>query len=583
MNEVQVFRRRLSLIIIGLAVVGGFFVLRLAYLQIWRHGALAAQANSEHSRKYEIPARRGELYVYDGDQRTPIALNQTLKVVYADPRYVDNKHVTAQKLAQVLGGDASKYEDLMNRANQYVELATRVPVDTGAKVKALHLKGIGLLDRDYRVYPEGSLAAQVLGFVNADGDGQYGVEGYLNKQLAGTPGKLNGKTDTLGVPIYTAGNIQTAPKDGTSYQLTIDRNVQAEVEKELQAGVQNAKAVSGSAVVMDPYTGSVIAMANYPSYDPNNYSKVTDYSVFSNSVVSSMFEPGSTLKVFTMAAGLDQGKITPDSNYNDTGSFRVDNFTIHNAATDPANGYGVTSMTRALELSLNTGVIYVLRTLGTDIDKITPAGKQTLYNYFAGRFGLGTRTGIEQAGEAAGFIHQPNQASDVNYANLTFGQGVDVTMIQMVTALSAIANGGTFIQPHVIAGSINPDGSLSKMQPKVLRQHVISPKAVQELDQMLVQTVNHGTAYIAHFQNPGYQIGGKTGTAQIPDFVHGGYIQGKNIGDFLGFAPVDHPKFVMMIRINEPGTQGYAETTTVPVFSAITKWLFTYYGIPPTQ
>lgn len=566
-----------------LAAAGGLFVLRLAYLQIIRHGALSAQANNEHSRKYEIPARRGELYVYDGDQRAPIALNQTLKVVYADPRYVDDKHATAEKLARALGGDASKYEDLMDHAKEYVELATRVPVDTGAKVKALHLKGIGLLDRDYRIYPEGSLAAQVLGFVNADGDGQYGVEGFLNKQLAGTPGKLNGQTDTLGVPIYTAGNIQTAPKDGTNYQLTIDRSVQAEVEKELQTGVKNAKAVSGSAVVMDPYSGGIIAMANYPSYDPNNYSKVTDYSVFSNSVVSSMFEPGSTLKVFTMAAGLDQGKITPDATYKDTGSFRVDNFTIHNAATDPANGYGVTSMTRALELSLNTGVIYVLRTLGTDINKITPAGKQTLYNYFAGRFGLGTRTGIEQAGEAAGVIYQPNKVPDINYANMTFGQGVDVTMIQMVTAMSAIANGGSLIQPHVVAGTINGDGSLNRVTPKVVRQHVISPQAVGELDQMLIQTVDHGTAYIAHNQNPGYLIGGKTGTAQIPDFVHGGYLQGKNIGDFLGFAPVDHPKFVMMIRINEPGTQGYAETTTVPVFSAITKWLFTYYGIPPTQ
>lgn len=557
--------------------------MRLAYLQIWQHGVLAAKANNEHSRKYEVPATRGKLYVYDGDQRAPITLNQTLKVVYADPRYVDNKHDTAVKLAGALGGDAAQYEDLMVHAKEYVELATRVPDAAGQKVKDLHLKGIGLLDRDYRVYPEGVLAAQVLGFVNADGDGQYGIEGYLNQQLKGTPGRLAAKTDTLGLPIYTANNVIQAPKDGTSYQLTIDRNVQAEVEKELQAGVQNAKAASGSAVVMDPYTGQIEAMANYPSYDPNNYSQVKDYSVFSNSVVSGMFEPGSTLKVFTMAAGLDQNKITPDATYNDTGSFRVDNFTIHNAATDPANGYGVTSMTRALELSLNTGVIYVLRTLGTDINKVTPAGKQTLYNYFTGRFGLGTRTGIEQANEAAGLVYPPNKASDVNYANLTFGQGVDVTMIQMVTAMSAIANGGSVVQPHVIAGSINPDGSLNAVGTTVVRQHVISPKAVGELDQMLVETVNHGTAYIAHNQNPGYKIGGKTGTAQIPDFVHGGYVQGKNIGDFLGFAPVDHPKFVMMIRINEPGTQGYAETTTVPVFSAIAKWLFTYYAIPPTQ
>jgi cell division protein FtsI/penicillin-binding protein 2 len=551
-------------------------------LQILQHGHYYAQAANEHTRKYEVPARRGELYVHDGTGTSPIALNQNLNLLYADPRFVGDKADVARKLAAVTGGSASDYEARLNDGIEYAVLANRLTQEAADRVRALNLPGVGLSVRDYRTYPEGQLAAQALGFVNADGVGQYGVEGYLDDQLAGTPGQLAAKTDTHGIPIATADNVIKPPVDGTSYVLTIDRNIQAMAESELKDQIDKVKAKSGSIVVLDPATGAVQAMANYPSFDPNQYNKVTDYSVFVNQVVSSQFEPGSGMKAFTMAVGLDQGKVKPDSKYDDPGCFKVDDRQVCNAAGDKP-GAGKT-MTMVLRDSLNTGVMYVVRLLGGDPNNFTLAGKKVLYNYFTKHFGFGVRTGIEQANEAAGAITQPTNAAgnNVTYANMAFGQGMSVTMVQMASAMGAIANGGKLYQPHVVDGVMKQDGTTQPVVPKVVSDHVISPSAIADINQMLQVVVQHGSGYIAGLMNPGYKIAGKTGTAQIPRPDGQGYIDGANIGSFVGFAPADHPRFVVVVRINEPGVNGYAETTTVPVFGDVCRWLFKYYGIPPS-
>jgi cell division protein FtsI/penicillin-binding protein 2 len=287
------------------------------------------------------------------------------------------------------------------------------------------------------------------------------------------------------------------------------------------------------------------------------------------------------MKVFTMAAGLDQGKVTPDSKYDDPGCYKVDDRTVCDAAGDkPGNGK---TMTVVLRDSLNTGVMYVLRLLGGDATKFTLSGKQMLYDYFTKHFGFGERTGIEQANEATGAVNLPSNAAgnNVTYANMSFGQGVSVTMIQMVAAMAAVANGGKLYQPHVVDGVLKSDGTVESAAPKLVTDHVMNPTAIAELNQMLQVVVQHGSGYIAGGMNPGYKIAGKTGTAQIPRPDGKGYIDGANIGSFVGFAPADKPKFVVMVRINEPGVSGYAETTTVPVFGDVCKWLFKYYGLPP--
>jgi cell division protein FtsI/penicillin-binding protein 2 len=577
-------RRRLGYFSVILVVFGAVLVARLFYLQIVRHDHYVAQASAEHTRKYEVPARRGELFLRDGEGTTPIALNQTLKLVYADPRLVDDKPKTAEKLATVLGGSKEDFIKKLNRGIEYSVLAERVPRETAEKVAKLDLKGIGLVNRDYRTYPEGQLAAQTVGFVNADFVGQYGVEGYLNEQLSGKPGQLAAKTDAHGVPIATADNISKQPEDGKSYVLTIDRNIQAKVEAELKAHIEAVRAKSGSIMVLDPWTGAVKAMANYPTFDPNNYSQVSDYSVFINQAVSSQFEPGSGVKAFTLAAGLDQGKITPDTTYDDPGCNRVDDRTICNAAGDKA-GRGKT-MTVVLRDSLNTGVMHVLRLLGGDSSKINLVGKKILYDYFTDRhFGFGERTGIEQANEAAGVVKEPSNAAGNNttYANMTFGQGMSVTMVQMVAAMAAIANGGTWYQPRVVDAVIGLDDEEEKLPAKAVRDGIISKQTANQLSQMLTVVVERGSGYRAKI--PGYtnQIAGKTGTAQVPRPDGQGYYADRTIGTFVGFAPVSNPRFVLMVRINEPKINGYAEVTTVPAFRTICDWLFKYYGIPPSS
>ena len=322
-------------------------------------------------------------------------------------------------------------------------------------------------------------------------------------------------------------------------------------------------------------------MANYPTYDPNNYQAVTDYSLFANSSINWAYEPGSTMKVLTMAAGLDTNAITPDMTYNDPGFYTIDGQKVSNAAGDKAGPNK--TMTVVLRDSLNTGAMYVLRMLSGNPNNFTLAGKQTLYDYFTKHFGLGTLTGVQQSGESPGSLPlaSNNSGNDVDYANMTFGQGMTVTMMQMVDAMASIANGGKLYQPTLIDGVMNTDGTETKAQPKLVKSDVISAKTRAQLDQMLQTVVQHGTGFLAYDQNPGYAISGKTGSAELAKPGGGGYIQGANVGSFMGYAPSGSPKFVMMVRMDQPKGAAFAETTTVPLFSGLSQWLFKYDAIPP--
>lgn len=558
----------------------GVIGLRLLYVQIIKHGSYNAQAATSQSRKFAIPAQRGQIYAYDGDQTIPLVLNETFKVVYADPSLIKNKEKVAKEVADALGGSVSSYEDKLNTKGNYVVLAQKVGNSPAQKLKDKNLLGIGLTDQVYRTYPEGDLAAQVLGFVNNDGAGQYGVEGYMDDELGGVDGLRQVKTDTTGNPIAIAGSVEKPATDGKNYVLTIDRNIQAQAELSLAAGVKNVGAKSGSVIIMDPNSGAIKAMANYPTFQPDDYSKIKDYSVFSNSVVTNQFEPGSGFKMFTMSAGLDSGKVKPSTTYTDTGEVKLDGYTIKNSSDKK---WGVQNMADVIEKSLNTGVIFVLRSLGGNPNDITLAGKKLFYNYVQ-KYGFGKTTGVEQSGEAAGAVNEPNTISgnDVNYANMTFGQGISTTMIQMVTAAAAIANGGKLYQPQLVAGVKTEDG-VKAFSPKIINSQVISKQAAADTVTMMERVVQgkYGSGYKARMA--GYTVAGKTGTAQIPNPNGKGYREDRNIGTFIGFAPSKSPKFIMMVRINEPNISGFAESTTVPVFADIAKWLVTYMQIPPNS
>lgn len=565
------------MILVGLFVLCGLIVLgKLTYVQAFQHNKYLSTANAQQSRKFEIPATRGQIYVQEDDGLYPVALNERLNVLAVDPKYLTDARAAAEKLAPFAGQSASDlYGRVRDNTVRYVELKQKVSNQDADNIRNLHLAGVILAPREYRYYPESNLFSHVLGYVNTDGAGQYGLEEYANDDLQGRAGQLKAVTDSLGVPISSTENTAVTPIDGNSYVLTLDRKIQNIARDALVKAVTDNKAESGSVIVMDPKTGAVRAMVSYPDYDPNSYSGVNDYRTFVNSAVSNLYEPGSGFKIFTMSAGIDTGKVKPDTQYNDTGEVTLGDKTIHNAE----NGkFGIQTMTDVIQKSLNTGVVFVLRQLGGDPDKITLKSKQTLADYFK-RFGFGQRTGIELANEANAPVKLPEKSADIDYANMSFGQGISVTSIQMITAAAAIANGGKLYQPYIIDKTILPDGTVKQASSKLVSNTVINPQTAAQVSQMMTQVVLHGSGYLA--RTKGYNIAGKTGTAQVPKADGQGYEESKNVGSFVGFAPVEDPKFVILVRVDYPKVSGFAESTSVPAFATIEHALFDYYHIPP--
>jgi cell division protein FtsI/penicillin-binding protein 2 len=570
---------------VRLYVLAGIFLLPLAAIfvklvtvQLLRHELYAEKALAQQSRQFEIPARRGEIYIEENGELYPLALNNSLKYVYADPQLVQDAATSAQKLAPILNQDEQKLRESLTFTgkNRYVELKQQVDLTQAKQISDLKLRGVVLRDRDYRAYPEGALFGHITGYVNSDGKGQYGVEEYLNADMSGKNGLLKAITDSQGVPISTQDNIIEEPRNGVSYVLTLDRYVQGIAEKALQKAVADNKATSGSLIVMDPYSGAIKALVNTPNYDPNNYSQVgvENYASFVNSAVSSQFEPGSGFKPLTMSIAVESGKVTPETGFNDSGEVTIGEYTIRNA---DQKKFGQVDMNLVIKNSINTGMVYVLKLLGGNPAEITRAGKELLYNGIK-KFGFGEKTGVELAGEAAGKVKEP-KAADIDYANMTFGQGIATTSIQMITAMSTIANGGMKVEPHVLAKKVLPNGELEEVNASPSEERIITKETADKVANMMIGVVEGGSGYLTRM--PGYKIAGKTGTAQVPRADGQGYEEQKNIGSFIGFAPVGDPKFIMLVRVDYPQTNTYAERSAVPAFAEVAKQLFGYYQVPP--
>lgn len=549
-------------------------VSRLVYIQGFQAKKYAAKASVQQSRKFEIPASRGIVYLQDSQGLYPIALNNKVYTLAVDPKFVKDADLTAQKLNEILNTNKNDLKDQLTKQSRYVEINKSISTDQADKIKSFSLPGVILIERASRYYTEGSLFSHVLGYVNDDGKGQYGFEQFSDEAMGGTNGQYNTATDALGVPIRSADNTISEPVAGKSYVLTIDRGLQSVAQEALKQAIESNRAESGSILVMDVKTGAIKAMVNYPDYDPNNFRQVKDYRVFSNTSVSSLFEPGSGFKVITMAAGLDTGKVQPNTTYNDAGEVKVGDKIIKNAEN---HKFGISTMTDVIQKSLNTGVVFVLQSLGGTSGKITPEGKQSFFSYIE-KFGFGKITGIEQAGEVSSKVKPPT-TYDVDYANMSFGQGISVNSLQLLTAVGAIANKGVLMKPYLVEGELQSDQSLKKTQPQIVRS-VMSQQSASDLTQIMTQVVEHGSGYLTRMK--GYQIAGKTGTAQVPRSDGKGYEDNKNIGSFVGFAPAEDPKFVMLVRIDYPKTEGFAEKTAVPAFATVTKELLRYYQIPPS-
>lgn len=563
------------------------FGLRLFYVQIIRYGYYKSAALSDQLKQYDIPAARGIIEAHDGNQVIPIVLNQELFTLYADPTYVKQPDQSADKIAAIIGGDSGKYASMMRtQGTRYVVLARKLTDTQSKQILGLKIPGVGTQGQDYRTYPQGTLAAQVLGFVDTEGNGQYGLEQALNSQLSGKPGKVKAVTDVYGVPLAaTKGNTETAPQNGGNIVTTLNLPMQAHLEQILANEYTKTKSKGISALIMDPNTGQIKAMANYPSYDPANYQNVTDPSVFQNGAVANAIEPGSIMKTLTTSAALDQEVIQPDSTFYDPAHWVIDGFNITDIEED--GGARQQSIASTLALSLNTGATWMLMQMskpgGTDING---HGITAWHDYMVDHFRLGQPTNIEQGYESTGVVPDDNlstPAIDLTYANTSFGQGVQVTALQMAAALSSVLNGGTYYQPTLIDQIVHADGTTTTNKPKVVGQHVVKGNIGSELIPLMENVVSsyyhEGFSYMTF--PAGYIVGGKTGTAQIAD-PNGGYYKNKYNGTYMGFIGGNSPQYVVAVFNIEPNVAGYAGSNAgQPVFGDIAHMLIDNSFVTP--
>lgn len=570
-----------------LLVVFGLFAVRVFYLQVIRHDYYKRAALNDQLKQYVVPAERGVITANLGGTQVPIVLNQKLYTLYADPTIIKDADNVAGKLQPIIGGNTDDIAKLLGqKQTRYVVLKKRLTSTQNDKVLGMKFPGVGTLEQDYRTYPQGTLAAQLLGFVNDEGKGEYGVEQALNKELKGQDGQLKAVTDINGVPLAASGgNLSTQPIAGTNVGLTIDIGMQSGLEKLVKAAQDKNKSKDVSAVIMDVHSGAIKAMANYPSYDPANYQKVADASLFQNDAVAEPIEPGSITKLFTTAASLQKGVITPNSSFYDPGFWTIDGAKVADVEEDHSTGQQTVLST--LDKSLNTGATWMLMQLGSG--QINNVARTTLYDYFANHFMLGKATGVEQGYEADGYVPKPSDNGagiNLTYANLSFGQAYTATALQMVAGLSAMVNGGTYYQPHLVEQTTNGDGMTVQSKPKVVQQNVVSKQVSDQMISLLEQNnalhVREGYSYL-NFGTK-YSVGGKTGTAEIASPT-GGYYADKVNGTYMGFVGGDSPQYAIVVYNLEPTKySGFAGAGTgQPIFADIAHMLVNNFGVTPKQ
>lgn len=558
-----------------LLVICAVFLVRLFYLQIIRHNYYRTAAYSGQYKEYEIPAERGSIDAHDGDRIVPIVLNEKLYTLFADPKYIKDPHSSAVTVQKIIGGTDKEIEDKMRSNGRYAVLAKKLSKDQKQKLDELALKGIGTREESYRTYPQGQLAAHVLGFVNDQGEGKYGIEQALQTDLKGTPGELKAITDAKGVPLVAnKENVSTAPKSGKRVVLTIDISMQQQAEELLKKGLERAKSGSGSLIIMDVNTGAIKAMTNYPTYNPAEFSKVENADVFNNAVASAPLEVGSVMKPLTAAAALDTGAVNKNTTYYDPSRFQIGDAVVKNIEED--GGPGTKSISDILQLSLNTGAVYLLMQMGGG--DINEKGRKAWYEYMTSHFHFGKSTGVEQGFEAEGYIPDPVKGYGlaIQYANTSFGQGMTATPLQMAGAIAASVNGGTYYRPRLIDKTVDDSGAEYAKPPEVLKTGIIKPETSQILREMMEYTLTKNKYAPGR---AGVKMGGKTGTAQVIK-PGGGYYDDRFNGMFVGYIGADTPKYVIVVRVNEPKIAGYAGSkAAAPIFADVTKMIMDNYSL----
>lgn len=573
---------RVFWLMIFLYLAGAVVIIRLFFLMILQHDFYVALAAGTQEVYAQLFPERGEVFIQDSrtKEEFPLAINRDYFLVYADTREIEHQETIpdiAKTLTDVLKFDEAKsvtvLAQLQKQNDPYEPIAEKVDEAMVETLRSKELPGIGFIRKSYRYYPENTLAAPVVGFVGKTQDsegrdvGQYGVEGYWQEQLAGKGGFLEGARSAIGGWIPLAGRSFVPAEEGADIRLTLDRAIQFTACERLRRGMEEYGATSASLVIMQPYTGAILAMCSLPDFDPNNYGDVSDITAYNNTTIFTPYEPGSIVKPLTMAVAVQEGLVSPETTFYDSGA--REGLCAKSIRNADLKSYNTQTMNGVLENSINTGMVFVVEKIG-----------KFRFREYLEKFGFGVEEGIELDTEVSGTIDSLSENKgdklDCYTATASFGQGITATPLQMVTAFSAIANGGTLMKPYIVERIEYTDGRIEETRPTPIRP-VLSSRTTALVSGMMVNVIDRGHGKQAKI--PGYYIAGKTGTAQIPG--PGGYTAETN-HSFVGFAPVDDPKFVMIVKFEKPRRK-YAESTAVPVFHDIAEFLLQYYQVPPTR
>src|SRR3989338_3143512 len=546
---------------------------RLFYWQVVKADFLQAKGENQHFKDTAVEAERGKIFFSD---KAILATSNPSFSLYGLPKVItqEEKLKMSYLLAKIFVDDSSQIDaeakNILNSLQQdlyWVPIKKGLDQKTKKKIEDLNFIGIGFNTASGRFYPEGSSSAHLLGFVGSDAKGgqkgYFGLEGFYEGELKGMPGFLRHEKDALGLPILIGKFLTNKANNGKDLVLNIDRSIQFTVEEVLKQGLEKYGAKAVSAVVMDPKTGAILALASFPSYDPIKYfSFSSDY--YKNPIVADTYEPGSTFKVLVMAAALNEELVEPDTTCDIcNGPVQLGGFAIR---TWNNKYYPDTTMKDVIIHSDNTGMVFTGMKLGLD-----------KFHEYLENYGFGEPSDIDLQDEFSPDLRPKDEWREIDLATASFGQGIAITPIQMVRAVASIANGGYLMEPHVVR-EIKDEKNTFEIKPKMIRQ-VIKENTAKIMTEMMVKAVDEGEAKWA--KPKGFKIAGKTGTAQIP--VAGHYDPNKTIASFVGFAPADDPKFVMLVRFDQPTSSTFGSETAAPTFFEIAKELFNYYKIAPSE
>ena len=540
---------------------------RLVSFQVLGSDRLQSQGRNFRVKEQTLLPRRGVIRDRGG---LILATNIPATDIYVTPKILsdrDRLHV-AEELSSILGISLDTlYGRINNPGAEWSLVARQVSDDQIGTIRGLRLPGLQFVETPKRSYPNGLFCSPLLGYTNADGAGLYGLEGRYNDLIGGEPGVLVAETDAAQQPLAFGQQQYRPPVEGADLVLTIDAAMQRMAEDELARTIQEQGAVGGTILIMDPNTGAILASASYPAYDPNAFSQA-DPARFLNPAISATYEPGSTFKVITMAAGLQTGGITPQSTLVDNGSVKVETDTIYNL---DHKAWGPETMTQVLERSSNVGASYIAKR----------TGKDKFYGMLR-QFGMGQKTGVDLDGEEIGIVRWPDNPTTIwnpidLYTN-SFGQGITVTPLQIVTAVSAIANGGTLYTPYVVDRIERHGDVVQDHKPQAVRQ-VIRPDVAATVRAMMTEAAHNALAEKINL--PGYHIAAKTGTAQIPDPKTGKYVEDKTIASIIAFFPAEKPRFTVLIKIDQPKKNSLGGDVAAPPLGRLAGELLRYAGISP--